>query len=47
MTYPSGRIVDFARDALRGGSVCLNRLEHFYKWILPLVMPQPGLAAAR
>jgi hypothetical protein len=31
---------------VRGGSVCLNSPGQFYKWFLPLVMPQPGLAAA-
>jgi surface polysaccharide O-acyltransferase-like enzyme len=37
--------VAFRYTEMRGGSVCLNSLRHFYKWILPLVMPQPGLAA--
>jgi len=30
----------------RSGSVCLNSLDGFYKWILALVILQPGLAAA-
>jgi Fic family protein len=33
------------RTGLRGGSVCLNSRGTFYKWFLPLIMPQPGLAA--
>ena len=31
----------------RAGSVCLNSLRAVAKWISALVMPQPGLAAAR
>jgi DHA1 family inner membrane transport protein len=31
----------------RAGSVCLNSLRAVSKWISALVMPQPGLAAAR
>ena len=30
----------------RGGSVCLNSIECFLKWISALVMPPPGLASA-
>jgi cardiolipin synthase len=32
---------------MRGGSVCLNRPRGIVKWISAVVMPQPGLAAAR
>jgi hypothetical protein len=32
---------------LRAGSVCLNSFRAVAKWISALVMPQPGLAAAR
>jgi hypothetical protein len=31
----------------RGGSVCLNSMNGFYKWTLTLVMQQPGLAVAQ
>ncbi len=31
----------------RGGSVCLNRLRGFAKWIVCRFMPLPGLASAR
>jgi hypothetical protein len=31
----------------RAGSVCLNSFRAVAKWISALVMPQPGLAAAR
>ena len=30
----------------RGGSVCLNSLDVFYKWMPTLVMLQPGLVTA-
>jgi hypothetical protein len=30
----------------RGGSVCLNSLAGFVKWVSASVMPRPGLAAA-
>ena len=33
--------------SLRAGSVCLNSMWAVAKWILALVMLQPGLAAAR
>lgn len=35
------------RGRVRGGSVCLNRYRSLVKWISALVMPQPGLIAAR
>jgi hypothetical protein len=38
--------VNINQVPLRGGSVCLNSPGQFYKWFPPLVMPQPGLAAA-
>ncbi len=31
---------------VRGGSVCLNSLAGFYKWISASVMQRPGLVAA-
>lgn len=33
-------------NEIRGGSVCLNRLEPFSKWIFRSAMPRPGLAEA-
>ena len=36
-----------ARFLERAGSVYLNSLRAVSKWISALVMPQPGLAAAR
>lgn len=37
--------LEYAASA-RGGSLCLNSPGQFYKWLPPLVMLQPGLAAA-
>ena len=37
---------EWLKKAERGGSVCLNSLRGFGKWILALVMPLPGLASA-
>jgi hypothetical protein len=39
-----GRLIS---PSWRAGSVCLNSLRAVAKWISALVMPQPGLAAAR
>ena len=39
-------IEDFRNGSDRGGSVCLNSLGGFYKWIPTLVMLPPELAAA-
>jgi|APMI01.1.fsa_nt_gi hypothetical protein len=34
-------------EEVRAGSVCLNSFGAVAKWIMALVMPQPGLSAAR
>ncbi|SDI97990.1 hypothetical protein SAMN04488026_10102 [Aliiruegeria lutimaris] len=36
----------FMAAFIRGGSVCLNRLKPFSKWIFRSVIPRPGLAVA-
>ncbi len=46
LTTPFGA-VELAHAENRAGSVCLNSLRAVAKWISALVMPQPGLAAAR
>ncbi len=33
-------------DALRSGSVCLDSLGWFYKWVLAFFMLRPGWVAA-
>ena len=44
-TYGSklGALLD---DGIRSGSVCLNSLIVFYKWILAFFMLRPGLVSA-